>query len=516
MREGMPDISFERSMNHNYMILSKCDFFGRETDKSNDYRTRMLLENHIPGLLPVTHRLINGESRYYYKINSLQSLDRLYDKTEIRYNELKCLLSGCVNLFERLEEYLLDGTQIIMEPELIYMNVEKMEPYFVCYPEYEGDVRLSFMTFIDELLTKIDHTDERAVMLGYQVYRYTRNPNYVMSEIKHMMEHVIVKMANENVGLQENLPVSKQHFQQEDFRSQEEDRRSEYFVNTYREESLEHVSEISDEDIPNQKHKSSKIGDLIGGIFCFLVSLSVGVVIAAARVLKMFSLSADNELYLYGAMAMAMMAALLFFSCFWKKRKQDKEAADLCAQEREEEEPDEYQSQLYSIAQMTGKTQNSNYYEKEAYCSSRQYQQETTSRTDEKDFYDGWHEKCQENIPRKNTAQRSYDETVCLGDGIVEERMLYGRINGREVNISLNRLPMTIGKLANVSDFVINDPAVSKMHARFEEHEGRVYVCDLNSTNGTVRNGVLLGVNQSVALEPGDKIRFGRTCFTYC
>ena len=33
MREGMPDISFERSMNHNYMILSKCDFFGRETDK---------------------------------------------------------------------------------------------------------------------------------------------------------------------------------------------------------------------------------------------------------------------------------------------------------------------------------------------------------------------------------------------------------------------------------------------------------------------------------------------------
>ena len=165
---------------------------------------------------------------------------------------------------------------------------------------------------------------------------------------------------------------------------------------------------------------------------------------------------------------------------------------------------------------MTNKTQNSNHYEKEAYCGSRQYQQETTLRTDEKDFYDGWHEKCQENIPRKNTAQRSYDETVCLGDGIVEERMLYGRINGREVNISLNRLPMTIGKLANVSDFVINDPAVSKMHARFEEHEGRVYVCDLNSTNGTVRNGVLLGVNQSVALEPGDKIRFGRTCFTYC
>ena len=94
--------------------------------------------------------------------------------------------------------------------------------------------------------------------------------------------------------------------------------------------------------------------------------------------------------------------------------------------------------------------------------------------------------------------------------------MLCGRMNGRDVNLPLDRLPMTVGKLASVSDFVIHDETVSKMHARFEEHGGKVYLCDLNSTNGTVYNGELLGVNQSVALEPGDRLRFGRTCFTYC
>ena len=127
MKENMPEISFERSMNHNYMILSRCSFFGKSENRNTDYRTKMLLENRIPGLLPVTHRLINGESRYYYEINSLQSLDRLYDKAEIRYGELRQLLSGCVCLFERLEEYLLDGTQIIIKPELIYIDVERME-----------------------------------------------------------------------------------------------------------------------------------------------------------------------------------------------------------------------------------------------------------------------------------------------------------------------------------------------------------------------------------------------------
>lgn len=120
---------------------------------------RMLLENKIQGLLPVTHRQVNGESRYYYEINSLQSLDRLIEKSEMKYRELRAVLLGCVNLFDRLEEFLLNGEQIVMKSEFIYVNVESMEPYFVCYPNYTGDVRYSFMEFVDELLAHIDHTD---------------------------------------------------------------------------------------------------------------------------------------------------------------------------------------------------------------------------------------------------------------------------------------------------------------------------------------------------------------------
>ena len=106
-------------------------------------------------------------------------------------------------------------------------------------------------------------------------------------------------------------------------------------------------------------------------------------------------------------------------------------------------------------------------------------------------------------------------ETVCLGNGAVEERVLRGRVNGHEVNVPLDCLPLTVGKLGGVSDFIINDNAVSKMHARFEEHEGKVCVCDLNSTNGTVRNGEMIAIHTPVALAPGDTLRFGRSCFTY-
>ena len=496
MKESMPDDSFERSMNHNYLILSTCSFFGKKDDQSGDYRTKMILGNRIPGLLPITHRLVNGESRYYYEINSLQSLDRLYGKTEIRYDELRRLLSGCVKLFDRLEEYLLDGTQIIMKPELIYMDVEKNEPYFVCYPDYEGDVRMSFMEFVDELLTKIDHTDERAVMLGYQIYRYTRNPNYVISEIGKMMDHVIVNMANREPHLfQGHLDPSKQTIYNPASGSGndtgESDVQYRYMNQTYAENHIENpgcLSEFSYEDENGiarlEKTQGSRIknaGDLFGGIFCVFVALCSGAVIVGSHMIYSFRLDRNKELYLYGAMAMALMAAVLFFVCYVNKKRQNNELG----QPEDEGADDNEGIQYYTVAGERHDTHKS--------C----YGQPQSTHVDA-------------------AGTNGSGETVNLGECVVEERVLCGRINGREVNISLDRLPMTVGKLANVSDFVINDAAVSKMHARFEEHEGRVYLCDLNSTNGTMRNGVLLGVNQSVALEPGDRLRFGRSYFTYC
>ena len=41
MKADLPLVSYERSMNHNYMVLYQCDFFGTAKDNSRDYRVRM-------------------------------------------------------------------------------------------------------------------------------------------------------------------------------------------------------------------------------------------------------------------------------------------------------------------------------------------------------------------------------------------------------------------------------------------------------------------------------------------
>jgi hypothetical protein len=529
------DVSFERSMNHNYMILSCCDFFGSGTQTTNDFRIKMLLENNIQGLLPVTHRIVNGESRYYYEINSLQSLERLYHKNEIKDDELRKILKGCVNLFECLDEYLLDGSQIIIKPEFIYMNVETLEPYFVCYPDYEEDARNAFMEFVDLLLTKIDHNDEKAVMLGYQIYKYTRNPNYVMGEILNIMgrEEAKLRKAQEysreipqygtalnmasNVNSVHSNMTSTQtpnffsesyntspcerplyNISNDDDFTKKSDKKQKKKLNnlinfkksskTKTEENTQEVAKTSitktnslteklkskrnntkdDNNTPKPTTTKGEKGYILGIIVCSLIALCSGGLIAGVKAMGA-TFNQDIELYIYGAFAMSIAAAALFATCIIKGRRHKKEITAL-----------QSDTATTEFAPYTPTPQS-------------QIQQSTIPI-----------------MPQETT------ETEFLDLDTTESRILIGFVNGSEVRIPLDRLPLTVGKKSGISDIILDDQSVSRMHARFEEHNGKVCVCDLNSTNGTLRNGEMIDMNRFIALEVGDKLKIGKSCFTYC
>ena len=74
---------------------------------------------------------------------------------------------------------------------------------------------------------------------------------------------------------------------------------------------------------------------------------------------------------------------------------------------------------------------------------------------------------------------------------------------------------MTVGKLAGSVDMVINDQSISRRHVKFAREGNRVCMTDLNSTNGTFKNGLRLQPNASEILEPGDEIRLGKLKFIY-
>lgn len=95
------------------------------------------------------------------------------------------------------------------------------------------------------------------------------------------------------------------------------------------------------------------------------------------------------------------------------------------------------------------------------------------------------------------------------------DNKLYGIGKGNKYHISLSHLPLTVGKMAGAVDMVIHEPSVSRLHAKFSREGNRFYITDLNSTNGTFRNGIRLEPNDTQLIEPGDEIGLGKLKFIY-
>ncbi|MBE5865660.1 MAG: FHA domain-containing protein [Lachnospiraceae bacterium] len=86
--------------------------------------------------------------------------------------------------------------------------------------------------------------------------------------------------------------------------------------------------------------------------------------------------------------------------------------------------------------------------------------------------------------------------------------------DGRVV-AKLEKDVFVIGKQKDEVDLVLEDDTISRLHARICKEEDIIYLEDLNSTNGTFKNGLRLQPYEKRRLEEGDEVRFGKLLFVY-
>lgn len=112
-----------------------------------------------------------------------------------------------------------------------------------------------------------------------------------------------------------------------------------------------------------------------------------------------------------------------------------------------------------------------------------------------------------------NYDGEEYGQTVYMEIEEGRERGLYYP-DGRLL-INLGRAVMTVGKKKEEADVVLEDSSISRIHARIIKEKELYYLEDLNSTNGTFKNGLRLQPYEKRCLEEGDDIRCGRIALVF-
>lgn len=396
------DISYKRTLEHNYMVIKGDDSCNESVNEN--YRYRMLSENSIDKILKLELKMNNGIYDFYYETSGMQPMSRVYEHREIKSEDLINLINEIENAYTNAFEYMLTPNHFILNPKYMYMNLETKTIRLLYYPAYDETVENAFYQLAEYILDKVDHQDSSAVMMAYQLYKIIREGTFTIRDLRKVVD----EGANNKYDAQSELYNSNDNYDMDD-------------VLVYSEEDREDNYDDNYNDSSSSITKSSK--GLFGGLF---------------------SIGRNNK------------------------------------------------SKTVPVNEKSIDNEKSNIL---PYKSDKEFEFNRNS---------------------SDAEECMYGKTVML----VPERGITGRslvqiVKGKEVTYELDKLPISIGKVADMVDIVLKDATVSKLHAEIMAENETIYIKDCNSTNGTFVNGMQLDAEEKISLEIGDEISIGKVKLEY-
>lgn len=459
-------VEFKREMNRNYMVTMP------EGKQEAGYAIRMLSENPIPGFLPFQEKKINGDVRYYYDITSKQPLERILEYRNLAGDELKHLISDLVFSLRQMERFLLDESQVILEPEYIYVEPDTFKCFFCLLPGKKDDFPNTLRDFSQYLLDHVNHEDGSAVILAFSIFKECRKENFGIEDIEKCLQRsereTVKKEAESDVFFQQ-----KNGIRQQTERAPEKEQIS-------RKEQIskrEQISKKEEELFPELEKPKEEMEQEASGRYCWMLSV-LGMAVLPAMA---FALLGFEEMLRYKWILGALELFLGAFArlLFEKERKplnsrgkeEIEEAVwEVCFQDEKDQEPREYQ--IPQPPRIVG--------EKEQ----------------EEDF--------EEEMQTMLLTAHPIDS--------VSRRLV--SING-EMEIPIGYFPFLIGKSKGIVDFCLNEPGISRLHIKIEETAQGYSITDLNSTNGTRVDGKLLEANATCDLFVGSEVEIAARKFRF-
>ena len=450
---------YKRDVHQNYLVVRE----GTTLD-TGSYQVKMLLANVVPGLLHCHLQNVDGEALLHYEVTSRQPLSRVQEGRQLGYEDLILVFEGFIKVMEAMGEYLLTPSMLVIDPEYIYTDAGQRELSFLYVPGYEVEVRDQFQSLTEYVLPRLDHTDARAVMLGYAVYRRALEDTFHLEHVKEEL----YRYREEPQEAREKAPPAP---------------------------DPSPALGAAGEDLfavppppPSWSREGVDTSISLKSLALVCGAVVLIVLLIAAKLLGFLPQISLENLLAISALFLSVCLLIRFLIFGRQKKKEEPQKAP--------EEPRMPRAPKESPAPPP--------------APARQGPRIVQAPLD----FSSWEEQApkREAIPESGGGE----ETIVLS---VAGRSLPPTLVSREREdlpaIRLENELTIIGKMPGAADAILPLPTVSRVHARIRRKEGEYYLCDLNSRNGTSVNGQLLAADQEWQLADQDEIDFAEAGYRF-
>lgn len=474
------ELTYIREMEHNYMIV-------RPEGEASDYALKMLQAQPLQTLVPFEARSINGGCYLYYRIDAMQSLENRSLARKMNMEELRALFEALRCAEQELREYLLGIDSLYLSPETVFIDRASGAYRFACMP-FSGGGGGNLAAFTEALTALTDPADEEAAEAVYRLCACAQAQGTGLRDLQIWQQ----EKAEAGQTLRADTPLRVRETREAEAR--ETHRREAYRSPAERmEEGIWYESKPRAVSEDRKKEAgSAKKKPLSMSLLAFLFAV---ILLADIYIRKEYLLTPAGNILSLAVIGIAAAGLLGSLLCAHRLRQRQEDTEDETGADRvQDAEYDIPQAGLWDDLYENG----------------------------EEDTYEPAYQPVSGQGYEHVNSTPAYEPAADAGTVFLAPKRhartskLYGRDNIHNCHVPLERLPLTLGKLAGHVDFLLRDESVSRIHAHISKNEnGQVCVRDLNSTNGTFLNGIRLVPNETVSIREGDEVCFGDMVFEY-
>lgn len=452
---------YVRNLNCNYerLLLDK-------NPEERRYQYCILNRGGIKGLLPCSLRYINGVAYLYYDISSKQNVAQLYGNKCVSRAWVADFLWSMRQIGQELERFLLDSKNIIWRPEQIFQDLESKVFSFLYVPYFEGDS--GYLKLMEFLIDHIDYEDEVLVECVYGMYEQLER--------------------NGEIYLQAQIYEDAKRLEAQESQIQTMDEQEAMAVNP-------HEAEYGGMDISGRNRRER----------------------AAEKERTIEELGRAGE----AGRRPAIQESVRMGEAGRRPAIRESVKTNAAGKESAAEESARIKAGGQEIV-----TERVN---RES-ASGKPTEREATEKVEKRgilgifegkkkrgrEFREDYRQSMQREMAGYAVAEDIQFEEEPFGRTIfIEEKQEDARIPHRlftaegRLLATLDKPVFSIGKKKEEADLVLDSSSVSRIHARIVREKAEAYLEDLNSTNGTFKNGLRLQPYEKRKLEEGDEIKFG-------
>ena len=168
---------YVRELDHTYLI--PCDVQVNE----DEYLLQMALRGKLPGTLPLSIAGKNGRKSLRADVTACTSIASRYKTVELTGSDLRKILSTIRDISRKMPGLLMTAQDLFLDPEWIFLGPGGDE-VLLCYLPHISETEPDSIRILSEfILKRVDHSDQVAVRLAYDLFDQVSAPSYLLTDL---------------------------------------------------------------------------------------------------------------------------------------------------------------------------------------------------------------------------------------------------------------------------------------------------------------------------------------------